>query len=135
MANCVLLSHGRAMPESPEAGAKFMQAWMDWYEQLGDKLVDRGNPPMIEKQIAPDGSVSDDSGSINGYLIISAETLDEAVAIARGCPVIQGGSTLQVVETHTQVPIPAGRFTVAACQYRRAVLGAEDGRGGTGHDH
>ena len=91
MANCVLLSHGGSMPESPEAGAKFMQAWMDWYEQLGDKLVDRGNPAMIEKQIAPDGSVSDDSGSINGYLIISAETLDEAVAIARGCSVLQGG--------------------------------------------
>ena len=65
---------------------------MDWYEQLGDKLVDRGNPAMIKKQIAADGSVSDDSGSMNGYLIISAKTLDEAVVITWGCPVLQEGS-------------------------------------------
>ena len=116
MANCVLLSHGGSMPESLEAGAKFMQAWMDWHEQLGDKLVDRGNPAMIEKQIAPDGSVSDDSGSINGYLIISAETLDEAVAIARGCPVLQGGSTLQVVETPATMQGARRGASEAACK-------------------
>jgi hypothetical protein len=98
MANYVLLSHGGTMPESPEEGAKVMAAWMSWYDSLGDTVVDRGNPLAIRKQVKPDGSVGGDSGSVNGYVIIEADSVDEAVAIARGCPVLQGGSTLQVAE-------------------------------------
>jgi hypothetical protein len=57
----------------------------------------------VKKQIAPDGSVSDDSGTMNGYIIIRADSLDEAVALAKGCPVLGGGSTLQVVETYAMM--------------------------------
>ena len=100
MTNYVLVSHGGSMPETPEEGVRFMQAWTDWYDELGARIVDRGNPMAVKKQIAPDGSVSDDSGTMNGYIIIRADSLDEAVALAKGCPVLGGGSTLQVVETY-----------------------------------
>ncbi len=101
MTNYVLVSHGGSMPETPEEGARFMQAWTDWYDKLGAKIVDRGNPLAVKKQIAPDGSVRDDSGTMNGYIIIRADSLDEAVVLARGCPVLGGGSTLQVLETYS----------------------------------
>ncbi len=44
MANFLLLYHGGSMPETPEEGAKVMKAWTDWFEQLGEGLVDGGNP-------------------------------------------------------------------------------------------
>lgn len=99
MANYVLVYHGGSMPGSPEEGARVMQAWTDWFAGLGDTLVDGGNPGAIKKRIATDGSVRDDSGTISGYSIIKADSVDAAVAIAKGCPVLDGGSTIQVVET------------------------------------
>jgi hypothetical protein len=92
MTNYVLVSHGGSMPETPEEGVRFMQAWTDWYDELGARIVDRGNPMAVKKQIAPDG-----------YIIIRADSLDEAVALAKGCPVLGGGSTLQVVETYAMM--------------------------------
>ncbi len=99
MANYVLVYHGGSMPGSPEEGAKVMQAWTDWFAALGDALVDGGNPASQTRRIAADGSVSDDPNGPSGYSIVKADSLDAAVAIAKGCPVLAGGSTIQVVET------------------------------------
>ena len=99
MANYVLVYHGGGMPESPEEGAKVMQAWDVWFRELGDSLVDGGNPASATKTIASDGSVSDDASGPSGYSILKADSLDAAVALAKGCPVLQGGASIQVVET------------------------------------
>lgn len=99
MANYVLVYHGGGMPDSPEEGAKVMQAWTEWFGRIGDALVDGGNPASKTRTIAPDGSVSDDASGPSGYSIIRADSLDAAVALARGCPVLTGGASIQVVET------------------------------------
>lgn len=99
MTNYVLVYHGGAMPESPEEGAKVMQAWTAWFGKLGDALVDGGNPASKSRTIAADGSVRDDASGPSGYSIIKADSLDAAVALAKGCPVLEGGASVQVVET------------------------------------
>jgi hypothetical protein len=43
--------------------------------------------------------VTDDASGPSGYSIIKADSLDAAVAIAKGCPVLHGGATIQVAET------------------------------------
>jgi hypothetical protein len=35
----------------------------------------------------------------SGYSIIKADSLDAAVALAKGCPVLKGGATIMVFET------------------------------------
>ena len=99
MANYVLVYHGGSMPESPEEGAKAVQAWNDWFASLGDAVVDGGNPASATKLISADGSVSDDPSGPSGYSILKADSLDAAVELAKGCPVRAGGSSIQVVET------------------------------------
>ena len=99
MANFLLLYHGGGMPESPEEGAKVMAAWTDWFGQLGDALVDGGNPASATRTISASGSVSDDPAGPSGYSILRADSLDAAVTLAKGCPVLQGGASIQVVET------------------------------------
>ena len=99
MANYVLVYHGGSMPDSPEEGARVMQAWTDWFGTLGAAIVDGGNPASRTRTIAADGSVSDDAAGPSGYSILKAETLDEAVELAKGCPVLAAGASIQVVET------------------------------------
>lgn len=102
MANFVLLFSGGSMPETEAEQAAVMQAWGVWYEGLGSAVVDGGNPftPMA-KSIASDGTVSDGPvGTMaTGYSIIAADSLDAAVAMAKGCPILQGGGQISVYET------------------------------------
>lgn len=77
-----------------------MQAWTDWFGVLGGALVDGGNPVSQVRTIASNGSVS--NGGVNpssGYSVIKADSLDAAVALAKGCPVLGGGASIEVAET------------------------------------
>jgi hypothetical protein len=102
MANFVLLYSGGSMPESEAQQAAVMQAWGAWFGGLGSALVDGGNPfTGTAKSIASDGSVS--GGPVGtmatGYSIIKADSLDAAVEMAKGCPVLQGDGNITVYET------------------------------------
>ena len=79
-----------------------MAAWNDWMHSLGGDLKDGGNPFTPQaKSIAADGSVSDGPAGTpaSGYSILKADSLDDAVAKAKGCPVLQGGASISVYET------------------------------------
>ncbi len=98
----VLLFHGGSTPEDEAEQAAVMQAWTAWYEQLGGAVVDPGNPfTQAAKSIAPDGTVSDRPvGSMaTGYSVLQADSLDAAVDMAKGCPVLQAGGQISVYET------------------------------------
>jgi hypothetical protein len=99
MSNYLLLYHGGAMPETQEEQAQVMQAWTQWFGSLDGKVIDQGNPSGPSKTIAASGSVSTDTTGPSGYSIIKADSLDAAVALAKGCPVLHGGASVQVVET------------------------------------
>jgi hypothetical protein len=100
MANYLLVYHGGSMPEGEAETAKVMAAWDAWYHQIGDALVDGGNPASATKVLSADGSVADGGPtSPTGYTIIRANSHDEAVDLARGCPVLAGGAMIEVVET------------------------------------
>jgi len=100
MANYLLVYHGGSMPEGEAAQAQVMEAWNGWFHQLGDAVVDGGNPASGTKLISADGSVAEGGPtSPSGYSIIKADSHDAAVAIAKGCPVLAGGAMIEVVET------------------------------------
>src|SRR6478736_2332332 len=99
MANFLLTFHGGSMPETKEEQDQVMQAWTDWFGTLGDALVDGGNPISQSKAISPDGSVMDATSAPTGYSILKADSLDAAVALSKGCPVLQGGAVVLVSET------------------------------------
>jgi hypothetical protein len=99
--NYLLVYHGGQMPETPEEGAKAMETWNAWFATLGDALVDGGNPVVQVRTIGKNGTVSD--GALNaasGYSVIKADSLDAAVALAKGSPVLTGGrGSVEVAET------------------------------------
>ena len=102
MADFLLVYRGGSMPETEEAQAKVMDAWTSWFGQLGGALKDGGNPfTPVSKSISADGSISDTTWTppATGYSIVTADTLDTAVDLAKGCPVLEGGASVEVYET------------------------------------
>ncbi len=101
MADFVLLYTGGGMPETEEETAQVMKAWDAWMGQIGSGLKDGGNPfTPAAKTIANDGSVSDGApGPLHtGYTILTADSLDAALEMAKSCPVLMGGASITVYE-------------------------------------
>jgi hypothetical protein len=101
MTNFVLLYTGGGMPESEEEGAAVIAAWGAWYGRLGEAIVDGGNPFGAAKNVSADG-VDDgpvSSPPITGYTIISADSLDAAVAQVQDHPHLNYGGQVSVFET------------------------------------
>lgn len=102
MANFVLLYSGGSMPATEAEGKAVVAAWDVWFHKLGGNLVDGGNPfTPTAKTVSADGKVTDGpvGGMASGYSVIKADSLDAAVAMAKGCPVFMGGAKITVYET------------------------------------
>ena len=101
MPKYVLAYHGGSVPETEAEQAEVMAAWGAWFEALGPAIADGGNPIGAAVTIHSDGSTSDGGGAnpLSGYSLINAGNIDAAVAMAKGCPVLSGGGTVEVAET------------------------------------
>jgi hypothetical protein len=78
-----------------------MKAWENWIEELGDSLVDAGNPTGPEaKTIVSGGTVNEgpDGKMATGYSILKADSMDSAVSLAKGCPMLEGGGNISLYE-------------------------------------
>jgi hypothetical protein len=100
MGDFLLVYSGGKMPETEEEQAQVMQAWTDWFGELGDTLKDPGNPfAPNAKRMSSDGTVSDAPMDASGYSVIKADSMDDALAKAKGCPVTLGGASITIYET------------------------------------
>lgn len=100
MANYLLAYRGGGMPESEEEGQKVMAAWMGWFGTLGEAVVDGGNPCGASKSVASNGAISDGAPSqVTGYSVLKADSLDAATQMAKGCPILMTGGSVDVYET------------------------------------
>ena len=101
MPKYLLAYHGGGMSESEEEQAAAMAAWGAWFGSLGDAVVDAGNPTGPSRTVVADGSASAGGGPnpVTGYTLISATDLDAAVSLAKGCPILSSGGTIEVAET------------------------------------
>ncbi len=98
----LLYTGGAGMMETEEARNAELARWGQWYGKLGASVVDGGNPfGPAAKRLTADGRVSDGvAGDMaTGYTIISADSLNQAAELAKGCPVLHSGGTVTVYET------------------------------------
>jgi hypothetical protein len=98
MPKYIIAYHGGSQPESPEEGAKQMEKWKTWVGDLGDAVVNPGTPLGKSKTVTSDGvSDSSDADRLSGYSMVTAESLDAALEMAKTCPFLEMGS-LEVAE-------------------------------------
>lgn len=100
MAKYLFVYHGGGMPESEEGIAKEVAAWNGWLGDLGDAVIDGGNPVGSSATVHTDGSVTTDGGAnpASGYGLFEASGLDDALAKAKGCPILASGGSVEVAE-------------------------------------
>jgi len=101
----VFRNDASAAPQgSPEEMQAWTKRWMDWVGGIAaqNKLADRGNRLVAEgKVVRPgklvtDGPYTEIKESIGGYTLIKAASLEEAVSLAEGCPILLVGGNVEV---------------------------------------
>jgi len=103
MKNFLFLFHGNyntMLERTPDEMQANMQRWMDWIGGIAaqDRLVDRGNrlepagKILSGNNVATDGPFTEIKEALMGYTMVKAGSLEEAVKLAVGCPILPGGS-------------------------------------------
>lgn len=99
MSNFIFAFHGGSMPDTPEEGERVMAQWTAWMGDLGKSIVDPGGPVGQSSTVSAAG-VADDGGAnpLSGYMVVSAASKASAIEMAGGCPIVEAGGSVEVVE-------------------------------------
>jgi hypothetical protein len=90
---------------SPEQMQIWMKQTMDWIGGIAaqNKFVAGNGLPLDDSrvvhfnQVVTNGPFGEIKETIGGYIIVKADSVEEAVEFAKGCPVLQGdGNTVEV---------------------------------------
>ncbi|MCZ4243028.1 YciI family protein [Pedobacter punctiformis] len=91
---------------SPEELQAVTKRWMDWIGGIAaqNKLTDKGNrlepsgKVVRSSELITDGPYTETKEFVGGYIAIKAASLDEATEIAKECPGLSIGATVEVRE-------------------------------------
>jgi hypothetical protein len=78
------------MAPSPDA----FVAWTAWFDELGDHLVDRGNPAFAQSTVGNCGP----NTVLGGYTLIDADDLASAIELAQHHPLVSRGGGVEIGE-------------------------------------
>lgn len=90
---------------SPEQIQQWMKQTMDWIGSIAaqNKFVSGTGLPFEDarvvrsNKVVTNGPFGDIKETIGGFIVVKADSVDEAVEFAKGCPVLQGdGNTVEV---------------------------------------
>ena len=85
MKKFVFIYNGPQSTSAPDP--EVSKAWGEWFESLGTKLVDPGNPFGSDViNVSGNGIKNTTENRATGYTIVNAEDIDEASEMAIGCP-------------------------------------------------
>jgi hypothetical protein len=104
MTNFLYLFRGGDAPTTPQAMQEEMQKWIGWMKELGQKGHFKSGEPLEKEgkvlrgknKAITDGPYPEAKDVVGGYLIVTAETLDHAAQLAKGCPIFDNGGTVEV---------------------------------------
>ena len=95
---------GTCEKPSPAEMQQMYAVFNAWREKFQANIVDMGGKlssggKIVTAEGATDGPFVEAKELIGGYMIVSADSMDEAVTIARECPgVVMPGSSVEVRE-------------------------------------
>ena len=90
---------------TPERAQQSLQAWLTWIRGLeakghlknpGQPLERAGKLVRGKKKVVTDGPFAEAKDVVLGFMIIEARDLDQAVELSRGCPMLDGGGSVEV---------------------------------------
>lgn len=105
MSDFAFVYRGWDTPASPEEMQKTVDLWRAWFKELADKghMKDPGLP--LEKagsvvrgasKLVSDGPFAEAKDVVGGFTLISALDLRQATLLAKGCPILESGGSIEV---------------------------------------
>jgi hypothetical protein len=93
---------------SPSEMQAHLKKWYEWSGVLqkaghrtgGQALESRGKTIRGPERAVTDGPYAESKDLVTGSMILEASSLDEAVALARDCPVFELGGSVEVRPIH-----------------------------------
>jgi hypothetical protein len=91
-------------PPSPERMQGFLQLWDAWFKQFPGQVVEMGDGLLpTGRVLQPSGVVADGpyveaKEMIGGFSVVQAQSYEEAVEVARHCPILQIGGAIEIRE-------------------------------------
>ena len=99
MAQYIMTYLGGDQPSSPEEGKQHFAKYKEWLVSLGDSAVSPANPLKDTRTVNSDGTVTTGgTTSMSGYTVIEADSMEAALEIAKACPFLDIGGSLEVSE-------------------------------------
>src|SRR5215471_11284556 len=114
---------------SPEEIQNVMNQWKSWFEKLSEQGKVKGGHPLEregrvvsgrEGRVVADGPFAESKETIGGYFLLSVDTLDEAVAIAKQCPGLPYGAIVEVRAIAEECPLSREQQAHAEAQLAHA---------------
>ena len=105
MSEFTFLYRGRDTTASPEDMQKQMEKWLAWFKDLSatGNLKDRGHPLEAAAKIVRgklksvhDGPYAEAKDVVAGFTLIEARDLLHATELAKGCPMLDVGGSVEV---------------------------------------
>ena len=81
------------VPRDYQPGAESGQAWEAWFESLSSSRIDAGYAVVATQAL---GKLDDVQTRLGGYSLVTAEDIEGAAALAKGCPAIQLGGGVEI---------------------------------------
>jgi hypothetical protein len=90
---------------SPEQMQQTIKKWMDWKDalekdghiaQLGERLDAAGKVVRGKAKAVTDGPYVEIKDFIQGYMIVTANDVDAALELAKGCPILESDGTVEI---------------------------------------
>jgi hypothetical protein len=99
MAQYIITYLGGNPPCSPEERQQHFTKYKEWLSSLGEAAVSPMNPIRNTSTLHPDRSItSGGATSMSGYTIVEADSAEAAQTMAKGCPFLDIGGSLEVSE-------------------------------------
>jgi len=98
MANYLLAYTGGGMAQTDAEREAAMAAWGQWFQSLGSAVVDAGAPFGPSTSVGAGGANGAAATGLTGYSVLTAESIDAAGDLAKGCPVFANGGKVDVYE-------------------------------------
>jgi hypothetical protein len=99
MQNYIIVYLGGEQPTSPGKAQQHLEKYQQWLISLGDAVVSALMPLKDTTVVNPQGEVTPGSTTaMSGFTIVQANSQDEVLEMAKKCPFLSIGGTLEVSE-------------------------------------